>query len=293
VPTGVLPGGYFDAGGRRHRDYELAVFTGREEELLAQARHPCPAALVTEVLSRCVRRIGEVTPVSPEVARGLLVADRQYLMLRLRAATFGDRVGATLFCPWPDCGERVSLEFALDDVPVEAPPQPGPLHTMTLSATAAGREGCEVVFRLPTGADQEALSGLLEDNEAAALTALLARCVLRIGDDEGTDEPSVAALSAPARAEIEERMRQVAPSVAQTMDARCTECGRGFTAPFDIQRFFLGDLRADGDRLYEEVHYLAFHYHWSEGEIMAMGRDRRHRYLDVLSDAIEALNDGA
>lgn len=285
---GVLPGGWFDAEGRLHRDFDLAVLTGREEELLSQAHHPRPAALVTEVLSRCVRRIGRISPVPPEVARGLLIADRLYLLLRLRRETFGERVRATLACPWPGCGERVSLDFAISDVAVEAPPQPGPVHTMTLS----GADGREVAFRLPTGADQEELSELLEENEAVALTALLARCVRRIGADEHPDTASIAGLPARARAEIEERMRQVAPSVAQTMDAVCSGCGRAFTAPFDVQRFFLGELRTDGTRLYQEVHYLAYHYHWAEGEIMAMTRDRRQTYIDVLADAIGALNDG-
>ncbi|MEV8509055.1 hypothetical protein AB0368_30055 [Actinoplanes sp. NPDC051475] len=279
---GTLPGGWFDAGGQLHRDFDLAVLTGREEELLTQARHPRPAALVTEVLSRCVRRIGEVSPVPPEVIGDLLVADRLHLLLQLRRATFGDRVRAALVCPWPGCGERVSLEFSLADVPVEPRELPGRWHTMVLS------DGREVVFRLPTGADQEDLAPLAGENEGAALTALLTRCVGRLGGD---DDPDLAGLSSRARAEIEDRMRQVAPSVAQTMDARCPECGRAFTAPFDVQRFFLGELRTDGTRLYQEIHYLAYHYHWSETEIMAMTRDKRQRYIDVLADSIEALND--
>jgi hypothetical protein len=289
---GVLPGGYFDAAGRLHRDFDLAFLTGREEELLTQASHPRPATLVTEVLSRSVRRLGDISPVTLEVARNLLVGDRLYLLLQLRRATFGDQVRANLACPWRGCGERVALDFAISAIPVEAPPQPGPVHAMTLSAAAAADAGREITFRLPTGADQEELSGLLDDNEGRALTALLGRCLRRIGLDENPGEEAVAGLSALARAEIEERMRQVAPGVAQTMDARCAACGRAFTAPFDIQRFFLGELRSDA-RLYEEVHYLAYHYHWAEGEIMAMTRDKRHRYIDVLADAIGALNDGA
>ncbi len=285
MPGGMLPGGWFDADGRLHRDFDLAVLTGREEELLAQARHPRPAALVTEVLSRCVRRIGEVSPVPLEMARDLLVADRLHLLLELRRATFGDRVRATLVCPWPGCGRRASLEFSVADVPVQTRSLPGRWHTMTLD------DGREVVFRLVTGAEQEELAGLAEENEGAALTALLTRCVRRIGEDEQPGEDTVAALPARVRAEIEERMRQVSPSVAQTMDTRCTECGRAFTVPFDVQRFFLGELRTDGARLYEEIHYLAYHYHWSETEIMAMTRDKRQRYIDVLADAIGVLND--
>ena len=88
-------------------------------------------------------------------------------------------------------------------------------------------------------------------------------------------------------------MQELAPKVEQAMDATCAECGRTFTVPFDIQRFFFGELRTDDDVLYHEVHYLAYHYHWSEREIMAMTRDKRHKYIDVLAGAIEGLNGGA
>ena len=285
---GLLPGGWFDPGGRLQRDFDLAVLTGREEELLTQARHTRPAVLVTEVLSRCVRRLGTLSPVPPEVIRELLVADRHYLMLQLRRATFGDRVRADLFCPWPDCGERVSLDFALSDLPVEAPAQTGLVHTVTLT----GDPSTTIEFRLPTGADQEELAHLLAENEATALTALLARCIVRI-DGDVPDRDAAAMLPASARARIEQRMREVAPSIAQTIDVRCTECIRTFSAPFDIQRYFLGELRTDGAMLYQEVHYLAYHYHWAESEIMEMTRDKRRTYIDVLADAVGALNDGA
>jgi hypothetical protein len=39
------------------------------------------------------------------------------------------------------------------------------------------------------------------------------------------------------------------------------------------------------------VHYLAYHYHWAESEIMEMTRDKRRTYIDVLAEAIGALND--
>lgn len=293
---GVLPGGYWDTTGRLHREFELATLTGREEELLAQARQPQTATLVTEVLSRCVRRLGEISPVPPEVARQLLVADRHYLLLQLRRATFGDQVRANLICPWPDCGQRVSIDFSIAAVPVAEAVHRAPVHTMTLSVAAldgGDAAGTEVSFRLPNGADQEELCERLAHNEAQALTLLLARCVRRIGLHDPPDAHQVAALSALARSEIEERMQQLAPKVEQTMEATCAECGRTFTAPFDIQRFFLGELRTDGELLYQEVHYLAYHYHWSEREIMEMTRDKRRRYIDVLADAIEVLNSGA
>ena len=288
--TGLLPGGYVDAAGELHREFELAELTGREEELLVQGRGRESASLVTAVLSRCFRRLGSLSPVSEEVARGLLVADRQYLLLKLRQATFGDRVLANVQCPWPDCGQRVTLDFAIGDVPIQEAAGPGPVYTMLLSGAAAGTGPAEIVFRLPTGAEQELLSPLLADNEAAALTMLLERCLQRIGPHEPPGREQVARLSPLARAEIEEHMEQVAPKVELTMETTCPECGRPFGVPFDLQSFFFGELYTGGDLLYREVHYLAYHYHWSEREIMDMTREKRRRYIEVLADEIERLN---
>ncbi len=289
---GELPGGYWDTDGQLHREFELAALNGRDEEELAAATAAQSATVVTEVLSRCVRRIGDISPVSPEVARQLLVADRHYLLLGLRQATFGDRVTANLFCPWPDCGERVSVDFSIADVPVEQARHRAPLHTVTLPACEDGPP-IDVTFRLPNGADQEEVSGSLASNEAAALTLLLSRCIKRIGPHESPDEHRIAALSAAERSEIEQRMEELAPKVSQAMDTTCAECGRPFTAPFDIHRFFFGELRTDDEVLYHEVHYLAYHYHWSEREIMQLPRDKRQKYIEVLADAIEVLNSGA
>ena len=266
--------------------------------MLVQAGPSLAATLVTEVLSRCVLRLGVISPVQPDVTRRLLVADRQYLLLQVRRATFGDPVHADLVCPWPDCGVQVSVDFAVSDVPVEEPPYRAPLHTMTLSDKAiAGRTDLggdgEVCFRLPDGSDQEELSHLLALNEADALTGLLCRCVQRLGPYRPPDQEHVSGLSVLARAESEQRMRQVAPRVEQSMAAACVGCGRTFVVPFDVQRFLLGELRTDSALLYQEVHYLAFHYHWSEHEIMAMTRDKRRTFIDVLADSIETLNSGA
>lgn len=291
----TLPGGYWDTSGQLHQEFELAVLTGREEEFLAQTRQRETASLVTTVLSRCVLRIGDVSPVSEYVTRQLLVADRHYLLLKLRQATFGDLVRANLICPWPDCGQRASIAFTIDEVPVTPAAERRPAYTMLLSPDAVGedREALRAVtFRLPNGADQEAVSPLLSENEALALTVLLARCIQGIGPFSPPTEAQLATLSPLARAEIEAEMERLAPKIDLTMETNCPECGRTFVAPFDLQRFFFGELRTDNDLLYREVHYLAYHYHWSEREIMEMTRDKRRKYIEVLAGEIERLNNG-
>ena len=37
------------------------------------------------------------------------------------------------------------------------------------------------------------------------------------------------------------------------------------------------------ERLYEEIHVLAMHYHWSEAAILALPRNKRQRYLALVA----------
>lgn len=292
----LLPGGYVDATGRVHREVELAPLSGREEELLAEGSGRSHAALVTQIVSRCIRRIGTISPVSTSVARGLLVADRQYLMLKLREATLGDLVQATIGCPWPECGRPIDIDFLLSAVPVIPGAAPGPTYPLTLSAEAAlvaadGRAHRELRLRLPTGADQEA--ALAQGDEERALGELLRRCVVAVGEQASPDPALIARLGPLARAEIEQALEAVAPRVELMLAGTCPECGRPFSRPFDLAAFFFGELRLGREQLYREVHYLAYHYHWSEREIMGLSRQKRRLYITILGEAIERLNDGA
>lgn len=293
--TCLLPGGLIGDDGVVHREAVIVPLSGREEELLADRRGDAPAARVTAVLARCVRRIGTVA-VTPDVARRLLVADRQFLLLKLREVTFGDRVVGTLACPWPHCGARMDLDFSTHDVPVSEAAEMVATYSVALDAAAGpegedGRRHRTITFRLPNGADQEVLGPLLADDPGRALTELFERCLLGT-DDESENVPDlVARLSPQARRAVERAMEERAPRVELEMDLTCPECGRASTVPFDVQDFFFGELHTSRDLLYRQVHYLAYHYHWSEREILDMPRDKRLAYIDVLADEIEALND--
>jgi hypothetical protein len=44
-------------------------------------------------------------------------------------------------------------------------------------------------------------------------------------------------------------------------------------------------MRRSTSELYDEVHTLAWHYHWSEAEILALPRVRRQLYLSRVDRA--------
>jgi hypothetical protein len=295
--TCFLPGGYVDDDGVLHREVELAPLSGREEELLAEQRPAGNTTLVTVILSRCVRRLGTISPIPAALVRRLLVADRQYLLLKLREITLGAQVQATICCPWADCHKKIDIDFSLQDIPVWESQEKGPTYTMELSPEAAYRDEPgqvyrAVTFRLPNGEDQEAVARLVADDAARAFAILLARCIQRVGPWEPPGDAQIRRLSPLAQQEISRQMEAGSPKVELTMEGQCRECGRDFAVPFEPQEFFFNELRASHDLLYREVHYLAYHYHWSEQEILAMPRDKRRRYIEVLADELEKLNHG-
>ena len=259
-----MPGGLIDPEGRRLAAAELRPLTGAEEEWLAANPGVPSTQAVTRLLSACLVRLNDVAA-DVDLVRSLLVGDRDYLMLQLRLITLGDKIGAVLNCP--ACHAKMDVDFAVRDVLVESRPQTTATYRLEL-------DGRVVWFRLPTGGDQEAV--LHQDPETAA-DDLLARCL----EDDGGVRLSLANRSAVAAA-----MDRLAPQLDLELDLTCPECAHGFVAPFDTTAFFLQEMRMGGERLLREVHLLAFHYHWSEGEILSLHRDRRRGYLAILSDAL-------
>jgi hypothetical protein len=291
----LLPGGYVDADFELLREVELASLSGRDEELIAAPQPIADPALLTVLLSRCVLRLGPVRPVSEDLARRLLVVDRQFLLLKLRQITFGDHVQATVQCPWEGCQKKVDIGFSLHDIPVRESEEKGPLYTRKLSPEAAfsdehGEQYREVVFRLPNGEDQEAIAPTIEEDETEGLTLLLARCIRRLGSLCDPGPEVLHRLSPLARVEIERHMEEAAPQVDLNLAAYCPECDREFIVPFDLQGFFLAECQTNRDFLYREVHHLAYHYHWSEHEIMALPREKRRKYIALLADELRRVS---
>jgi len=255
--------------GTRQQDTSLRSFSGREEELIADAsRWPSPAARVTALLSSTVTAIGQVAPVSLEQIRTLTVLDRDILMVDLRRRLFGDRVLSTVKCPNEDCGKMVDIDFKLGDLPL-------PERSDSGAAYACEIDGKQVAYRLPTGGDQEAVAGAARSDPEEGARLILVRCVDHFEE-----------LSPAQSAKLSDEIARRDPQLDTDFDAHCPECGNDFTVRFDIQDFLLREISAAGEQLYRQVHTLAWYYHWSEAEIMAMPRQKRRMYLKMLSDLV-------
>ena len=140
-----------------------------------------------------------------------------------------------------------------------------------------------IEFRLPTGDDQEwaATSGLAAADVSGRL---LVRCLRRRRSHRAVD-PSTLDESLCDR--IERQMRDLAPDVTPELETICPECRTSFTAELDMPYLVLRELKSSMRRLEEEVHLLAWHYHWPESEILAMTRQKRGRYVRLIQDQLE------
>lgn len=285
--TCQLLGGYVISDGQVVQEVILSPLSGFAEKMVAVQNRTSTAALVTSLLSQSLCRIGTFDDVSEEMVRRLLVGDRLFLLLKLREITFGANIQAITTCSWPDCGEKVDIDFSTDSIPVIAAPQQSLFHEMRLSEAAGGDT---LFFRLPNGEDQEMIAHLVDTDEALATDMLLGRCVAGIGPVRRPGTKYFNTISSSAKAEIEQEMDRLAPKIDLNMEAWCPECQRPFAVVFDLQEFVLAELTTRLDLLLREVHYLAYHYHWSEKEILDMTRENRRRYIEVLSEEMARMN---
>jgi hypothetical protein len=278
-----LPGGWLDGTGACHHDAAVRPVCGADEEWLYGLPLSTPeASVVTELLARCVSRIGPDPSTAPaaDTLRELCAGDREWLMLRLWQLTFGDRVEFTLTCPEPSCGARIDIDFALSGLPADGPPQQ-PEYQLTVRD---GDTELRLRFRLPRGSDLEAMGRSPDEHGQDRAGALLGRCVLGAEPPpaDGARPTVLLARSSRLRAALAERMREYSALVQREFDVPCPECERPFSMPFDPILEFLAEMLRRRSEFEHDVHLLSLRYHWPLSEILALPRPRRRRYVRLM-----------
>lgn len=274
--TVALPNG-FAADGAHSREATLRGLTAEEELTLVEECDALPAAVwTTEVLARCVTRLGSLAKPDRSALRALTVGDRDALLLHLHEISFGEAIRCEARCPAQECIEKLELTLPVKDLLLPAYPHAAREHELRF--TDESGTWAQVCFRLPTGEDHEAAAAIAHTDLALAVSTLLQRCVLSV-------EP--AALTDAVVNALSERMAELDPQAELLLNAKCPACGHAFRARFDIATFLRQRLEEHTQALYRDVHLLAFHYHWSERDIVAMSSRARQRYLRLLATELE------
>ena len=267
----LLPGGFLDADGACHRDAIMKALSGREEMALhALAPDASVATAVTMILSLAVRTIGPYRT-TPAMASALLPADRDYLLRRLWGVTFGGRIALVLTCPF--CSTEMDADIDIDSIPVRARPQ-----QRSYSVCAAG---LEMVFRLPQAADVDVVAGRAFEGRDRA-NALLARCLLSVGDRVDVTEDFVGDMPLECRSALEQSIEDACPDAVVEIGASCAECGRPFETSCDLAARFLAELHCTRAELRRNIHVLSLYHHWPLREILSLSTRARRQYVRLL-----------
>jgi len=200
--------------------------------------------------------------------RDVSVSDLEFLLLTLRQIVFGDWIRTDAICPTQGCGKRVDVSFQISDYLSHHLPRRSHSITPTETPDWFQLRNTDVTFRLPTVADQIAITYHPQPEQA-----LRHRCI----------RPSE--ISAKLRQRVETAMAALAPNLSDDLQGQCAECGTAITLFFDVPQFTLQELRRQAAFVYEEIHLLASSYQWSESAILALPHHRRQHYAEQVRQA--------
>jgi DNA-directed RNA polymerase subunit RPC12/RpoP len=243
-----LPIGYEDADGQVHRTAVLRKMTGRDEAVMAETRNRNNGArLITELLAGCLVRLGTLEKPGAKVAQQLFSADRHFLLVKLREITFGDQMQATYSCGTCHQATVVMEDLSqLDVVRMPTGSLPEDL-VVRLEDGYVDRDG-EVyetlLFRYPTGQDEERIAGTVRENASRGKNALLARCLTGMGDMptprlEALGTAIFTDLTMSDRGVIDHAMNNGGPGIKLRRTVVCSNCGREFEAALDMSNFLV------------------------------------------------------
>ena len=205
----------------------------------------------------------------PEWDIGALAAlplvERNALLLRLRAMTFGGRIEGFAVCP--ECGEQ--LQFVVNVADLERELR-APCEESWLEA--------ETEMRMRPVNSSDLAASMAADGDAQARELLLERTLIL---------PQPANIESPQpqhtqRSDWLARFERLNASAEIRCLLPCAACGARPVLDLDIAGFVWREVALAARRLLTEIHRLARAYGWSQQAIAAMSTPRRAAYLEML-----------
>jgi hypothetical protein len=224
-----LPGGYIGPDGYVATEIEVRELNGRDEEAITKTR--TAAAMTDQVLKRGLVRVGDRKP-DDIMFNNLLAGDREFIMIRIFAATFGREISTQRTCT--ACGETSEFTIdSIDEVPVVALETPGDRHfTVDCSRGPAS-------VSLPTGITQRLIQEAEGKTIAELSTILLANTVTEVGSRPVLSANDVLDLPVKDRRLIADEIgkRNPGPRLLDTT-TKCPACDEVVEVPLSMGALF-------------------------------------------------------
>lgn len=264
IPNGFLVGDLWV------RQAEIRQLNGYDEQLLAKI-HGYFSPVKTTLLLERVTSFGELTQKLDLhlTIRRLTVGDRLALILQLRKVTLGDIMHSVLQCP--KCKEQLSFDMSVDSLLQPATQNPQTEYALNL-------EGVSLTVRPITGFDLEAVDS--NPDLGNLKEQLLRGCIV-------ASKPALpVTLSSQLQESISLKLAEIDPQAEIVLSVQCPACNGVFQVPFDVEDYFYREITARYRQLEREVHWIAFHYHWSEKAILYLSMGKRKHYIDMINTTL-------
>jgi hypothetical protein len=236
----------------------LCDISGKNEQAVMGTRSVDAIRLLDSLLSN-----GSGTKNSELNTAKLSIYDRDRVLATLYMNTYGPRVETTVECP--GCHQSYDIGFPLQEL-MNDPTQTGSTRQVIVNDSFRFITASGVTFRLPTGEDELAMTGIAPEKAEAGL---LERCILENKDLATADT-------------VQKVMEEVAPMVAGSFDVTCPECNFMQQLNFNLQYYLLASLLAERKKLVAEIHLLSRYYGWGLNEILELPRSMRKAFAKRL-----------
>jgi hypothetical protein len=149
------------------------------------------------------------------------------------------------------------------------------------------REG---VMRLATAFDEivPLKDPRVHNNPAYLLIILLSRVVTRLGELEQINPKVMEGLFAADLAYLQDLYRRINENGHNLVRAECPHCQQQFDLELDGAG---GGWRYPLERLYEEVAYICYHFHWPHDQVLALEHGERRQWVAEIAKINRRLND--
>lgn len=225
----TLPGGYVTPTGEVITEAEVRELTGKDEEAISRSDNA--GKVLNGILTRGTVRIGDIDA-TEEVLDQLFTGDRDYLLLSIFRATFGDTTETDGYCQ--GCQEYKTLEVdTTTDIKVEK--LEDPIGDRRFQVKGKHTYDCVI----PTGKTQKELLMNGDKTMAELTTILLSGTVRSIDGSSVLGRAQIQEIGlADRRLIAEEVNKKTFGPVVDKVEAICPDCGGKVVSPISIGSLF-------------------------------------------------------
>lgn len=253
----TLPIGYKGADGKI---YNTAIFTamdGNDEELIMDKKVASNGAnVVTTLLAQKIVSLSddeghELDRISHNMIKGMFTGDRDALLLAIRKLSLGNIMTINAQCP--RCNEKYEIDIDLEEdvVTKNWDPEENELHRSKQGVGYVDFELPDGVsdgetihkkgyLKLPTGALEEQLAPMVNQNPGKANTALITACIEQLGDLPMVDTKLVRSMTRRDREYITNLIKNANVGPQFRVGVSCPYCGTDFKVMLELPNFFMG-----------------------------------------------------